>query len=66
MKEAVWRVDPTKAHGYDGYNLRFVKECWNIIGKEFVQCIINFFDTSKSDPLINTTWVTLIPKVVNP
>lgn len=34
IKEAIWSCDLTKAPGFDGYNMEFIKECWPIIGDE--------------------------------
>jgi len=62
IKEAFLSCDPTKAPGYDGFNLRCLKHVWPVIGEEFSRCILNFFATGKLPNSVNITWVTLIPK----
>lgn len=66
IKEDVWSCDSLKAPGYNGFNMKFVKECWDIIGKDIIQFIKGFFEIGKFDHAINTTWVTFIPKISNP
>jgi len=36
IKAAVWRCDPSKAPGYDGFNIKFIKCMWDIIGKDII------------------------------
>ena len=60
--EVLISCDPSKAPGYDGFNMRCIRKMWPIVGEDFVTYIINFFETGKLHPSFNTTWVTLIPK----
>lgn len=39
----VWCCDSSKALGYDGFNIKFIKEMWNSIGQEVCQLIAEFF-----------------------
>ncbi|XP_072058042.1 uncharacterized protein [Arachis hypogaea] len=32
IKEAVWNCESTKAPGSDGYNMNFIKKCWEEVG----------------------------------
>lgn len=59
-----WEVycDPTKTPRYDGYNLRFNLDMWDVIGNEVISFVKSFFETGCFPKSINTTWVTLIPK----
>ena len=43
IKSAVWECDPSKAQGYDGFNLKFIKELWVEVGDDFVKCVLDFF-----------------------
>jgi len=43
-------------------NLKCIRRVWPIVGEQFCQYIINFFETGVFNPIINTTWITLIPK----
>ncbi|XP_015954786.1 uncharacterized protein LOC107479150 [Arachis duranensis] len=64
VKEAVWDCESSKAPGSDGYNMNFIKNCWNEIGTEFTTAVINFFETAKLLADSNITWVALAPKFV--
>ncbi|KAL4286324.1 hypothetical protein AHAS_Ahas19G0074800 [Arachis hypogaea] len=35
IREAVWDCESSKAPGCDGYNMNFIKRCWNEIGYDF-------------------------------
>jgi len=54
--------DPSKAPGYDGFNLKCIKKMWPIIGEDFYGYIQGFFEKGTFHRSFNTTWVTLIPK----
>ena len=62
IKEAFLSCDPTKALGYNGFNLKCLKHVWPIVGEEFGRCILNFFEEGKLPAGINITWVSLVPK----
>jgi len=47
IKDAFLSCDPTKALGYDGFNLKCLKHVWPVIGEEFSRCILQFFETGK-------------------
>jgi len=62
INTALASCDPSKAPGYDGYNLKCIKKMWPIIGEDFFEYIQNFFEKGTLHKSFNTTWVTLIPK----
>ncbi|XP_016173375.1 uncharacterized protein LOC107615870 [Arachis ipaensis] len=43
IKEAVWDCESSKARGSDGYNMNFIKKCWDEIGAEFMTAVLDFF-----------------------
>ena len=63
IKEAVWSCDPSKAAGYDGFNINFIKKMWVDIGADISNFIIQFFEHGYFLEEINKTWVVLAPKV---
>ena len=66
IKNALWSIPDTKSPGLDGYNSRFYKASWAIIGNDVVEAIQQFFRNGKLLQAWNTTAVHLIPKVPNP
>jgi len=58
-------MDSSKAPGIDGYNVHFFKSIWNYIGESVTVAVIEFFRTGFMPKIINSTYVTLIPKVPN-
>ncbi|XP_057760892.1 uncharacterized protein LOC130981312 [Arachis stenosperma] len=64
VKEAIWDCEYSKAPGSDGYNMNFIKKCWNEIGTEFTIAVIDFFKTTRLAANANVTWVALAPKFV--
>jgi len=62
INQAILSCDPSKAPGYDGFNLKCIKKLWPIIGEDFCSYIAQFFETGYFHPSFNTTWVTLIQK----
>ncbi|XP_019227742.1 PREDICTED: uncharacterized protein LOC109209032 [Nicotiana attenuata] len=64
--KVVQELPSDKAPGIDGYPAEFFKENWQVIGKDVIKAVMEFFDTGKLLKEINCTTITLIPKVVNP
>ena len=62
IKEALLSCDPSKAPGYDGFNLKCIRKMWSTIGEDFYSCILDFFENGRLHCSFNTTWVILIPK----
>lgn len=66
LKQVKWSSDPDKATGYDGFNIRYIKQMWTTIGDDLTQFIQVFFISRELLTSINTTWVSLVSKVQNP
>ncbi|XP_015966474.1 uncharacterized protein LOC107490214 [Arachis duranensis] len=64
IKDAVWDCESSKAPGSDGYNMNFIKQCWEEIGVEFTKDVTTFFETARLPADSNVTWVALAPKFV--
>lgn len=62
---AIKSFDPSKAPGYDSFNIKFLLNMWDIVGNDILTFVKAFFQTSQFPPNINTTWATLIPKSVS-
>ena len=60
----MWDCELTRAPGSDGYNMNFIKKCWEYIGGEFSAALFGFFETSRLPKDSNMTWVVLASKFV--
>ena len=55
-----------KAPGPDGFNSHFFKSAWPIIGHDIEEAILDFFSSKRLLKSINSTMISLVPKVPNP
>ncbi|KAL0416338.1 UNVERIFIED_CONTAM: hypothetical protein Slati_3465700 [Sesamum latifolium] len=66
IKHAVFDIDEVKALGPDGYSLGFFKAAWPVVGEEVTRAIMEFFRTGRLLKQVNSTLISLIPKVNTP
>lgn len=63
---AVSLIGDDKALGPDGLTATFYKRCWDIVGKDVVKEVRQYFATGKMKPGVNHTNICMIPKITNP
>ena len=63
VKAAVWDYDSYKSPGPDGVNFGFIKDFWEDIKGDVMRFITDFHRNGKLTRGINTTFISLIPKV---
>ncbi|XP_074298556.1 uncharacterized protein LOC141629455 [Silene latifolia] len=66
IKKCLFSIPSNKSPGPDGYSSHFYKDAWDIVGNDICEAVINFFDTGKLLTQINSTVITLIPKIDRP
>ncbi|XP_020256684.1 uncharacterized protein LOC109833427 [Asparagus officinalis] len=66
IKSAIFSMDENKAPGPDGYGVAFYKSAWSVIGQEVILAIEEFFKNGKMLGMVNSTSITLIPKIKCP
>ncbi|GAU14347.1 hypothetical protein TSUD_309070 [Trifolium subterraneum] len=66
VKAAIWDCDSYKSPGPDGINFGFLKEFWPEMRADIMRFITEFHRNGKLSKGINSTFITLIPKVDSP
>ena len=62
----LWSIPDNKAPRIDGYNSKFYKAVWSVIGYDIVHAIQDFFRNDKMLNSWNITSITLVPKTSCP
>lgn len=66
IDNVVRRLPLDKAPGPDGFNGFFIKKCWHIIKGDFYKLCDDFFQGTLCIDSINSSFITLVPKINNP
>ena len=66
VKEALNQMAPLTAPGPDGMSPIFYKSFWHIVGENVTAVVLRALNSSIVLDSINTTFITLIPKIKNP
>jgi len=66
VKLAMFSIDRNKSPGPDGYGSGFFKEACSVIGHEVTSAVLEFFNNGKLLRQVNSTIISLIPKVSVP
>ncbi|XP_060190365.1 uncharacterized protein LOC132619488 [Lycium barbarum] len=62
IKIVLWEIDGDKAPSPDGYGSQFFKDSWEIVKKDLIAGVQEFFETGRVLKGVNNTVITLIPK----
>ncbi|KAL2900389.1 hypothetical protein RDABS01_025471 [Bienertia sinuspersici] len=66
IKKAMFSIHGDKAPGPDGFGSYFYKDNWEIVGDQTCEAVLSFFDSGKLLKEVNSTFLSLIPKVTCP
>lgn len=66
IRGVVFGLKANKAPGQDGFNALFFQRAWPIIGEHVILAVKEFFRNYSLLGEINSTIITLVPKVANP
>ena len=62
IKNALFNIGEDKSPGLDGYSFFFFKKAWDIVGRDFVAAVLEFFSSGQILKQINHSVLALIPK----
>lgn len=65
VKDAFFSLPKNKTSGPDGYSAEFFTSCWQFIGPEITEAVLEFFSSGQILKQWNSTSLVLIPKITN-
>ncbi|GKA07971.1 RNA-directed DNA polymerase, eukaryota, partial [Tanacetum coccineum] len=65
IRLAVWNCGSNKSPGPDGYSFDFFKKYWDLIGSDLCEAVEYFFDKGSFPKGCNSSFIALIPKVLD-
>jgi hypothetical protein len=66
IDDVVKQLPNDKSPGPDGFNNEFIKTCWSIIAPDVKKLLCDFHAGNITLESINSSFITLIPKIDNP
>ncbi|XP_074315414.1 uncharacterized protein LOC141651610 [Silene latifolia] len=66
IKTTMFSIPASKSPGPDGFTSQFYRDSWDIVGHDVVGPVKDFLTSGNMLKQVNTTTLTLIPKVKNP
>nr|GEV16917.1 RNA-directed DNA polymerase, eukaryota, reverse transcriptase zinc-binding domain protein [Tanacetum cinerariifolium] len=66
IRKAVWGCGENKSPGPDGFTFEFFRKFWTTIGPDFCSAVQWFFEHGYFAAGCNSSFVTLIPKILEP
>ncbi|KAH9662191.1 reverse transcriptase domain-containing protein [Citrus sinensis] len=66
VRRAVFSIDPESAPGPDGFCSRFYQVCWDIVGRDLLDAVLDYFRGSAMPRGFQSTLLVLLPKKESP
>jgi hypothetical protein len=64
VKEVIYGMNGNKAPGPDGFSIAFFQACWEVLKNDIMAVFSDFHARSKFEKSLNSTFISLIPKVL--
>ncbi|XP_074314673.1 uncharacterized protein LOC141649902 [Silene latifolia] len=64
--DALKSIDRNKSPGMDGYSSGFFLDAWTVVGQDFKNAVLEFFQTCSMPKVANSTLLVLVPKMDTP
>lgn len=62
VKQIVWSIEDDKAPSLDGFTMAFFKSYWEVVKRDIMETMENFYKEAFSEKGSNTTFICLVPK----
>lgn len=66
IKKIIWDCGGYKAPDPNGFNFSFVKHLWDLMKENIMDLMIDFVTSGFILPICNSSFITFIPKFVDP
>ena len=66
IKKTIFSIKDSKAPGPDGFSSLFFKKSWDIVGRDVMAAVTDFFSSGCLLKEMNCTIIALVPKIPNP
>ncbi|KAK3212741.1 hypothetical protein Dsin_017447 [Dipteronia sinensis] len=63
IHDAVFAMDALSAPRPDGFSCRFFQRCWEIVGRDVILAVQDFFHSGVVTPGLNSNFIVLLPKM---
>ncbi|KAK3221826.1 hypothetical protein Dsin_008851 [Dipteronia sinensis] len=63
IHDAVFAMDALSSPGPDGFSGRFFQHCWEIMGRDVILAVQDFFHSRVVAPGLNSNFIVLLPKM---
>lgn len=63
VDQALAYMHPLKSPGPNGFGASFYEQHWRVVGNEVRHAVLDFLNNGIFDPVINSTYIALIPKL---
>jgi hypothetical protein len=64
VRKVVMAMEGDKARGPDGFSIDFFQVCWEVVKEDIMKIFGEFHVEGKFEASLNSTFISLIPKIL--